>query len=112
MGFLREHRGKRPPPAADDHDSDEIVELTRTKFVSEAVVITEALEAAGIRTAVSENLVPQMLSAQGNRIMVFAHDLDKAGQVLSEIEQQSPIEPEVARPAVTKHLRHRAETSE
>jgi hypothetical protein len=97
---------------ADGHDNtSEIVQLASVKFFSEASAIKQQLEAIGIRATIieSDNLVP-FTSFQGNRIMVFARDFDKAKQVVADVEAQDVSESDGPSPTVTKHLRHHGDT--
>lgn len=89
-------------PPGGDHD--EMVELTRVAFIVEAVAIRQNLESAGIAVIVLQPDERWLAGpiARGNRIMVLPRDLQRATELLSEIDACDPPLPEGE---VRKHLR-------
>ena len=72
------------------HDHDRIVELCRTPNRFEADVIVARLTDAGITASVNYggfgSTVPHYSFADGNAVLVFDCDLDRARDVLADTE--------------------------
>jgi hypothetical protein len=77
------------PHGADHHDHERIMELVCVPSIVEAQGILAELQGQGITAMTSTDDVggqrPSLAFAQGYRILVFEHDLERGNQVLTDL---------------------------
>ena len=79
------------PHDPDHHDDERIVELFCVPSIVEAQGILAELQGQGITAMTSTDDVggqrPSLAFAQGYRVLVFEHDLERARRVLTDLGQ-------------------------
>jgi hypothetical protein len=78
------------PLDRDHHDHERIVELLKTPSIVESQAILAHLQGQGIPAMTSTDDVggqrPSLAFAEGYSVLVFEHDLERAKQVLADLD--------------------------